>query len=100
MRVDRLDAGNAERRAALCNGPSRAAWRSWLHEGPGHGLKRQHAMSRIATGWVFSPVGLPAPADDERIASPFASEDDVSLIHNDEPTRPSENSYSVLQVKQ
>jgi hypothetical protein len=46
---------------------SYAAWRSWLQEGPGRGLRRQHRLSRIATGWAASPV---APS-----GSPFAAED-------------------------
>ena len=33
----------------------RAAWTSWLEGGPAAGLRRQHFMSRVATGWVPSP---------------------------------------------
>jgi hypothetical protein len=34
-----------------------SAWRSWLQEGPGAGLSRQHRMSRTAKGWTASAVG-------------------------------------------
>ncbi len=37
------------------------AWASWLHDGPAAGLRRQHRMSRIATGWVPAPVGDARP---------------------------------------
>ena len=36
---------------------SRAAWLSWLKEGPARGLSRQHKMSRMALGWVPSATG-------------------------------------------
>ena len=32
----------------------RAAWSSWLHEGPSKGLGRQHRLSRCALGWIPS----------------------------------------------
>ena len=34
-----------------------AAWLSWLTEGPGRGLSRQHKMSRTALGWIPSEAG-------------------------------------------
>ena len=42
---------------------SRADWLSWLNEGPGRGLSRQHRMSRVALGWVPSTAGPAGQAD-------------------------------------
>ena len=38
------------------------AWDSWINDGPAAGLRRQHMLSRVATGWVPSS---PVICDDE-----------------------------------
>eukprot|EP00973_Karenia_brevis_P089683 12398959-Karenia_brevis.AAC.1 len=40
---------------------SRRSWLTWLQEGPAQGLARQHRMSRVAGGWIPSPVGADQP---------------------------------------
>ena len=34
----------------------RKSWISWLHGGPSAGLGRQHRMTRVAHGWISTPV--------------------------------------------
>ncbi len=49
----------AERAEAEATKAARLAWTSWLHDGPAHGLRRQHRMSRTAMGWTPAPVSTP-----------------------------------------
>ena len=55
LRTEAVEAAN--RVAGQDDRAAQASWRSWLHEGPGCGIGRQHRMSRTATGWVPSAVG-------------------------------------------
>ena len=43
----------------------RKSWISWLHGGPSAGLGRQHRMTRIALGWIPSPVAAVVDDDPE-----------------------------------
>ncbi len=36
---------------------ARREWHMYLNEGPARGLRRQHAMSKTATGWIPTPIG-------------------------------------------
>ena len=54
-------AGVAKRAASYDERRAAADWHSWLREGPGQGLGRQHRISRVATGWVPTPVEMVAP---------------------------------------
>ena len=57
---------------------SRESWRSWLHDGPAHGLRRQHRMSRTAAGWVASAtIALPCEAD---VAHPDDPDDAAVVV--------------------
>ena len=57
---------------------SRESWRSWLHDGPAHGLRRQHRMSRTVAGWVPSAtIALPCEADD---AQPDDPDDAAEIV--------------------
>ena len=35
-----------------------ARWTSWLSEGPSKGLRRQHQLPRVSSGWIRSQVGI------------------------------------------
>ena len=35
---------------------ARAKWRSYLHDGPAAGLRRQHRFSKVLGGWVPAEV--------------------------------------------
>ncbi len=51
------------------------SWTTWLHEGPAAGLRRQHRMSRVASGWIPAPVGdAPDPT--------LSYADDVDEVHD------------------
>jgi hypothetical protein len=49
------------------------AYSNWLQEGPMSGLKRQHRMSRVATGWIPTAVAEPKPMSSSRSPSLTAS---------------------------
>lgn len=40
------------------------SWRSWLQEGPGQGIGRQHRFSRTSLGWVPTKVAVPHTDND------------------------------------
>eukprot|EP00972_Heterocapsa_arctica_P017159 2536427-Heterocapsa_arctica.AAC.1 len=44
---------------------SNSAWKSWLCDGPAKSLSRHHKLSRVATGWVPSPLAIEAHEDDD-----------------------------------
>ena len=56
---------HSERATAKAVQAQNAAWTSWLEGGPATGLKRQHQMSRVATGWVPSIVERDEEESDE-----------------------------------
>ena len=39
---------------------SRASFLSWLHEGPAKTIGRLHQLTRVSSGWIPTPVGLPS----------------------------------------
>jgi hypothetical protein len=41
-----------------------ASWNSWITEGPSNSIGRLHRLSRVATGWVPSMVGIPEDRDE------------------------------------
>ena len=43
---------------------SDAAWASWLCDGPCKSLGRHHRLSRVASGWVPSPISNGEPDED------------------------------------
>ena len=54
------------------------SWLSWLQEGPAKGLGAQHYISRVATGWIPSPVQQVRDEDGDGID--FDEVDDVSGV--------------------
>ena len=43
---------NAEREERAAQYATVVKWSKWIHEGPAHGLRRQHQYSRVAHGWT------------------------------------------------
>ena len=43
---------NAEREERAAQHATMVKWAKWIHEGPAHGLRRQHQYSRVAHGWA------------------------------------------------
>ena len=54
-----------------------ASWDSSINEGPGRGVGRLHSMSRVATGWIPSPVGS-RPTRDHDEAGVWREADELS----------------------
>ena len=58
--------GVAKRAVLYDERRAEADWHSWLREGPGQGLGRQHRISRVASGWIPTPVGNAEVEDEEQ----------------------------------
>ena len=67
----------AEAATALAKRDSLANWQSWLEDGPAQGLRRQHQLTRVATGWNPSLVS----AGDNEIIDEY--DDVVGLSERD-----------------
>jgi hypothetical protein len=67
----------AEWHAAADQKRATDSWKSWLHEGPAAGLKRQHHMSRIAAGWVPTVISVSPPTAADIV------DDGISDVHGD-----------------
>ena len=37
---------------------SKAAWMSWIQDGPAKSTGRHHRLSRVSTGWIPSSIGI------------------------------------------
>ena len=59
--------GVAKRAALYDERRAEANWHSWLREGPGQGLGRQHRISRVVAGWIPTPVGHAEVEDEDQL---------------------------------
>ena len=68
----------ADRTAAYDDRASKAAWKSWISEGPAKSLGRHHRMTRLRTGWIPSAFGR------EKRAQSHAQGADASGLQEDD----------------
>ena len=67
--------GKARQQEAQAQRAQLLAWRSWMHEGPAGGLRKQHQFTKVKGGWVeAAEVAAPVPLEDS-----LATEEGVSL---------------------
>ena len=62
---------------------SRASWITWLNDGPAAGLRKQHAMSRVAVGWIPSTQGRCGDGDDLSLEEAHSLHQDDQLTERD-----------------
>lgn len=54
--LERIACVQAEAEEAAARRLANAKWLTWLHEGPGDGIGRQHKMTRTSTGWIETAI--------------------------------------------